>query len=181
MGKTTPGHIFFRHSTSRTSLTMFIASQNLFKMQRLLIQSVRRSSQTSTNLFRHSAAAVGSWRQQRSFTNKNSSNHDPSTLLPYKSLPFDSIEIDVENVSVDDSAEFGTRLWSTISAVHQTGTQSVFLKVPLLFAHFIPIAGLYDFKFHHAEGDVATMLLWLGQTECKVPPFATHHLGKCLL
>ena len=21
------------------------------------------------------------------------------------------------------------------------------------------------------------MLLWLGQTECKVPPFATHHLG----
>ena len=168
---------------------MFIVSQNLVKMQRLLIQSVRRSSsQTSTNLFRHSAAAVSSsvvvrcrHQQQRSFTNKNSSNHDPLTLLPYKSLPFDSIEIDVENVSVDDSAEFGTRLWSTISAVHQTGTQSVFLKVPLLFAHFIPIAGLYDFKFHHAEGDVATMLLWLGQTECKVPPFATHHLGKCLL
>ena len=36
---------------------------------------------------------------------------------------------------------------------------------------------LHGFKFHHAEGEIATMLLWLPEGECKVPPFATHHCG----
>jgi hypothetical protein len=27
---------------------------------------------------------------------------------------------------------------------------------------------MYDLKFHHAEGDVATLLLWLQNTENKV-------------
>jgi ADP-ribose pyrophosphatase YjhB (NUDIX family) len=36
----------------------------------------------------------------------------------------------------------------------------------------------YGFKFHHAEGDEATMLLWLPtNSESVVPPFATHHCG----
>jgi ADP-ribose pyrophosphatase YjhB (NUDIX family) len=37
---------------------------------------------------------------------------------------------------------------------------------------------LYGFQYHHAEGEVATMMLWLpSDVECKVPPFATHHVG----
>lgn len=107
-----------------------------------------------------------------------SREHDPANPLPYKKLPFDSAELDVDNMPVEDTAEFGTRLWSTIDMLRAKGTTSIFLKVPMLFAHFIPIAGLYGFKFHHAEGDVATMLMWLPHNvECKVPPFATHHLG----
>ena len=54
---------------------------------------------------------------------------------------------------------------------------AVFLKVSTLFGHLIPLAANCGFKFHNAEGDDATMLLWLGKGECKVPPFATHHMG----
>lgn len=35
----------------------------------------------------------------------------------------------------------------------------------------------YGFRFHHAEGDVACMMLWLKVTPCVVPPYATHHCG----
>ena len=45
-------------------------------------------------------------------------------------------------------------------------------------AHLIPIAGRYGFQFHHTKGNYVKMLLWLDDnTECKVPPFATHHCG----
>lgn len=33
------------------------------------------------------------------------------------------------------------------------------------------------FKYHHAEGDTATLLLWLPNTACTVPSYATHHVG----
>jgi ADP-ribose pyrophosphatase YjhB (NUDIX family) len=37
---------------------------------------------------------------------------------------------------------------------------------------------MYGFRYHHAENEVATLLLWLpANVECKVPPFATHHVG----
>ncbi len=35
----------------------------------------------------------------------------------------------------------------------------------------------FGFKYHHAEGDIATLLLWLPPTQSKVPVFATHHVG----
>jgi len=35
----------------------------------------------------------------------------------------------------------------------------------------------YGFKFHHAEGDIASMLLWLRSYPSRVPPYATHHCG----
>ena len=38
---------------------------------------------------------------------------------------------------------------------------------------------MYGFKFHHAEGDSSSMLLWLPENENRVPPYATHHV--CLL
>jgi ADP-ribose pyrophosphatase YjhB (NUDIX family) len=47
----------------------------------------------------------------------------------------------------------------------------------MLYAHYIPVAGLFGFRYHHAEGEDATLLLWLREGECKVPPYATHHVG----
>lgn len=47
----------------------------------------------------------------------------------------------------------------------------------MLYAHLIPSAALFGFKYHSAEGDIASLLLWLQPSECKVPPFATHHCG----
>ena len=36
---------------------------------------------------------------------------------------------------------------------------------------------MYGFKFHHAEGDNAKMVLWLRDGPSKVPIFASHHAG----
>ena len=43
--------------------------------------------------------------------------------------------------------------------------------------YFFFIHSEMGFKFHHAEGNYSKLLLWLPNTECKVPPFATHHCG----
>ena len=40
---------------------------------------------------------------------------------------------------------------------------------------------MYGFKFHHAEGDSSSMLLWLASSDNRVPPFATHHVSYCIL
>ena len=130
---------------------------------------------------RISAAAVASVavkQHHRLFgTSSSSDDHSPTNPLPFTALPFNSIQLDVENMDIDDTAEFGTRLWSTVAAAREKGTNAVWLKVPMLFSHFIPVAGLYGFKYHHAEGEVATLLLWLPLSDCKVPPIATHHVG----
>jgi ADP-ribose pyrophosphatase YjhB (NUDIX family) len=36
---------------------------------------------------------------------------------------------------------------------------------------------MYGFKYHHAEGDNAKLVLWLLDTPSKVPIFASHHCG----
>jgi hypothetical protein len=33
------------------------------------------------------------------------------------------------------------------------------------------------FTFHHAEGNNAVMVQWLGTTENKIPPYAYHNFG----
>lgn len=97
--------------------------------------------------------------------------------LPFVKLPYNSARIDVENRDVDDTAEFTTRLWETVTAAREAQIDALYLRVPLLYAHLMPSAALFGFRFHHAEGDMATLLLWLPPSECKVPPFATHHCG----
>jgi len=98
--------------------------------------------------------------------------------LPYREMPFSSVEIDADSLSVDDSSEFSTRLFITVQKLRAEKKNAVYLKVSMLYAHYIPMAGLFGFQYHHAEGDVAMLLLWLPQDiECKVPPFATHLCG----
>lgn len=43
----------------------------------------------------------------------------------------------------------------------------------------IPYAGKLGFKYHHAEGDQATMALWLepDHIESRIPRYATHQVG----
>ena len=38
-----------------------------------------------------------------------------------------------------------------------------YLITGVLYAHLIPICAMHGFKFHNAENDTATMLLWLPQ------------------
>jgi hypothetical protein len=67
--------------------------------------------------------------------------HAMDQPLPYKQLPFNSVEIDVDVLPVNDTAEFGTRLWATISKLRSSNVNAMYLKIGMLYAHYIPIAG----------------------------------------
>ncbi len=100
-----------------------------------------------------------------------------NNILSYSNGKYNSVTIDVAKITVDDTSEFATKLWSTINHVKKQGAVSIYLNVNMLFSHYIPIAGMYGFKYHHAEGEDAQLLLWIGEGESKVPPYATHHIG----
>ena len=74
----------------------------------------------------------------RTFSGRNF--HDMMKPLPYKELNYNSVEMDVESCRVSDTAEFGTRLWSTVTTLRDQKKDAVFLKVPALFAHYIQVA-----------------------------------------
>ena len=119
---------------------------------------------------------------QNCYLSSSSSNIDigvsnSNNILAYSNGKYNSVIIDVEKVSVDDTSEFASKLWSTINHVKKQGVVAIYINVNMLFSHYIPIAGMYGFKYHHAEGDNAQLLLWIGEGECKVPPYATHHIG----
>jgi ADP-ribose pyrophosphatase YjhB (NUDIX family) len=99
--------------------------------------------------------------------------------LSYSELKYKSVEIVLNDslLQTNDSTEFATRLFSTVQSLKEKQKNAIYLKVSSSMGHLIPLAAHVGFKFHHAEGDFATMLLWLGSGENKVPPFATHHVG----
>lgn len=54
----------------------------------------------------------------------------------------------------------------------------MWVKVPVKKSYLIPAAFKNGFVYHHAEGDYAMLFQWLPEkTECKVPVYATHHIG----
>ena len=119
------------------------------------------------------------------YTFEQSHSSHLCTPLPYNQLKYNSVEIELNSslLETNDSTEFTTRLYVTLNHLREKKVNAVFLKLSTLFGHLIPLAAHCGFKFHNAEGDSATMLLWLGKGECKVPPYATHHLGvgACVL
>lgn len=87
--------------------------------------------------------------------------------------------MNVEDLPVSDTSDFGARLFTTLAHLRTVEKKNaVYLHVNMLFAHYISVASLFGFKFHHAEGDYCSLLLWLPtDTQSVVPPFATHHVG----
>jgi len=68
-------------------------------------------------------------------------------LLPYQDIGYNSVEMDVNTFRVSDTAEFGTRLWSTVANLREQKKDAVFLKIPAVFSHYIQVAG-YVIVFH---------------------------------
>jgi ADP-ribose pyrophosphatase YjhB (NUDIX family) len=148
-------------------------------MMQIMLKKVIKTTKTSVipYMISKKSPTVITQRFVRCFSTEDNS-HALTKPLPYTSLPFNSCEMDVETLPVQDTSEFGTRLYSTIDHLKKEGINSIFLKVPMLYSHYIPIAGLFGFKYHRAEDDCAYLLLWLPkETECNVPVFATHHCG----
>lgn len=102
---------------------------------------------------------------------------DKSGLLPFKKLPYKSAEMDCALLPVADASEFGSRLYLTLTSLKESGYNALYLRIGMTHAHYITVAGMFDFKFYCAEGDEALLLLWLPGGECKVPPGASHHCG----
>jgi hypothetical protein len=79
---------------------------------------------------------------QKTFCKSFSVIQDAFTApLPFKVLPFDSVELDAETLPVQDTSEFGSRLYSTLDKCRTDGIKSIFLRVPMLYSHYIPVAG----------------------------------------
>lgn len=97
----------------------------------------------------------GSITSQSPGTRANRFLSSASNELPYKEKPHSAIEIDVFDDIAQDSSEFATQLWNTITTARNLGKKSIFMNFPMLQSHYIPIAGMYGFKYHHAEEDVS--------------------------
>jgi hypothetical protein len=64
-----------------------------------------------------------------------------SSILDFTEKPHNSIEIEINDGTSNDSSEFAVKLWNTISTVKSAGKTSIFLSVPMIYSHHIPIAG----------------------------------------
>ena len=105
-------------------------------------------------------------------------DHSGVGVLPYRELPFRAVELNVEELPVNDTSEFSTRLFTTLAHLREKDMNACYLKVNMLYSHYVTAASMFGFKFHHAEGDHCSLLLWLPDDRpCAVPPFATHHVG----
>ena len=127
------------------------------------------------------ARSIQPRRQCPRYTSRHTSSLPSSTstdLLPYTDLPFNAVEMNAEDLPVNDTSEFGARLFTTIQHIRGAKKNALYLKVNMLYSHYITVASMYGFKFHHAEGDYCSLLLWLPtDRQSVVPPFATHHVG----
>lgn len=158
------------------NIVMFkIAINNASRVARLNVSTNKKSALNSTVI---SIRDYTSTKRITSTKNGNENDHDFTSPLPYKKLPYNSIELDCEYLPIQDTSEFGSRLYSTIEYSKNKNINSIFLRIPMIYSHYIPIAGLYGFKYHRAESDIAYLLLWLPKDlKCNVPLFATHHVG----
>jgi len=128
-------------------------------------------------------------------------NHDHGKdykllLLPYQETSHNSVTIIIPEKNKNKSSHniyrsfdceddytslesFRRRLDATILTCRRMEKSSLWIQVPMSKASIIEtmtdIAGL---EFHHAEGKVAHLRLWLkDNVECKIPEFATHQVG----
>mmetsp|Transcript_11486 Transcript_11486/g.14765 ORF Transcript_11486/g.14765 Transcript_11486/m.14765 type:complete len:286 (+) Transcript_11486:106-963(+) len=105
-----------------------------------------------------------------------------SSLLPISPSSHNSVTIDIGCPTFDHhnlhSSQFSSLLTKSVNNFKEEGKSACWLKLPLKYAHYIPVASDIGFKYHHAEGNQATMSLWLKtDIESRIPRYATHQVG----
>jgi ADP-ribose pyrophosphatase YjhB (NUDIX family) len=113
----------------------------------------------------------------------NDENQIWEELLPFSDSSHNSANISIP-LKLDDNdvhfhpITFSKLLGNTITALRDMNKSSVWVEVPMSRARLIEDMQEHGFKFHHAEGTMAKLNLWLRQEiPSKVPEYATHHLG----
>ena len=99
-------------------------------------------------------------------------------VLPFRGGPFDSVAIHLDQVPESTSvAHFAARLSHSVATWRSQRKKSVSIQVPIERSHLIPAAAQVGFEFHHAHPKHSTLSLWLSDTPCKVPHYASHRVG----
>jgi ADP-ribose pyrophosphatase YjhB (NUDIX family) len=101
-------------------------------------------------------------------------------VLPFEVSAHNSATILVpeEENPLFDVETFGSRLASTCDMLKDMEKSSIWVQVPMSRASLIETMSSLGFQYHHAQGTIAKLNLWLrDDTESKVPEFATHHVG----
>jgi len=77
-----------------------------------------------------------------------------------------------------DRTHFRQRLQQTIDACRSQEKTSLWIEVPMSCAGLMEEMSEFGLEFHHAQGNTASLNVWLvdGKTN-KIPEFATHHVG----
>jgi ADP-ribose pyrophosphatase YjhB (NUDIX family) len=107
---------------------------------------------------------------------------DWKELLPFTDSSHNSATIKVQD-SVDDDllfhpSNFSALLKNTVDALRGMEKSSVWVEVPMSRCGLIEVMEPLGFEFHHAQGKLSKLYLWLRRdVASKVPEFATHHLG----
>lgn len=103
-------------------------------------------------------------------------------LLPFSDSSHNSATISVPSNPDDDThfhpTTFPKLLENTVTALRDMKKSSVWVEVPMSRARLLEDMQDLGFEFHHAEGTVAKLNLWLREDmPSKIPEYATHHLG----
>lgn len=73
---------------------------------------------------------------------------------------------------------FQTRLEATVLTCRNLQKSALWLQVPMSRSRLIEHMSDVGFRYHHAEGDMANLYLWLKDgMECKIPSYGTHQVG----
>lgn len=98
--------------------------------------------------------------------------------LPVKPARFNGLDVDLAAVSDVPSLEvLEASLNQMLDTARREDKSSVWLRLRMSQGQCFAAAARQGFIFHHAEGDVAMLHIWLPSSPCPVPPFATHVVG----
>ena len=100
--------------------------------------------------------------------------------LPFEKSAHNSatIMVPTEDSPIFDVQTFESRLKSTCDMLKEMQKSSIWVEIPMSRASLIEKMSSLGFQYHHAQGTIAKLNLWLREdTESKVPEFATHHVG----
>jgi ADP-ribose pyrophosphatase YjhB (NUDIX family) len=100
---------------------------------------------------------------------------DSAVFLPFEHGSHNSAKV-VLTPNFDRS-NFKFRLKKTVESCRAHKKSSLWVQVPMSCAGLIEEMVDCGLQFHHAEGDTASLNLWLKDTENKIPEYATHHVG----
>ncbi|CAL1546457.1 unnamed protein product [Lymnaea stagnalis] len=102
------------------------------------------------------------------------------TVLPGEVDRYQGIWVDLTKIGEQliSKNTFPSTLEASLKLWQIQGITSAWLKVSIFQSALIADAAEHGFTFHHAEGSIATLSLWMDKSKkTKIPRFATHQMG----